>query len=148
MIFYLLPFLVQGLLMTVDEFYCHKRRQLRRWERVGHPIDTITFIVCLLFLIFMPATRINLWIYGVLSLISCLMISKDEWEHKELCTGLENWLHSLLFMIHPVVLIWIGFLWWTETPEFAVVADFCVMLSLGFLFYQSFYWNWRRRDQQ
>ena len=31
---------LQALVMAVDEFYCHYRRELPRWERWGHPLDT------------------------------------------------------------------------------------------------------------
>jgi len=28
--------------MGVDEFYFHRRRGLPRWERLAHPLDTMT----------------------------------------------------------------------------------------------------------
>ena len=39
-----LPFAVQGLAILVDEFWFHHRRGLPRWERLGHPIDTLPLI--------------------------------------------------------------------------------------------------------
>lgn len=142
----LAPFLVQGLLMTVDEFYCHRRRLLRRWERIGHPLDTFVFISCFLFLWWAQPSPAHLAIYTFLSAASCLMISKDEWQHAELCSGFENWLHALLFMFHPVVLIWAGYLWWTRDAS-SVLLGILAMTSL-FLLYQILYWNVWRRDQQ
>lgn len=144
----LAPIIVQGILMTIDEFYCHQRRELRRWERIGHPIDTITFIACMLFLFLTSPSDLNLWIFGGLSLVSCLVISKDEWQHRELCDGFENWLHALLFMIHPVVLIWAGYLWWNNDQSYQRVILFSLAVSATFLAYQIIYWNWWRRDQQ
>lgn len=140
----LAPFLFQGLLMTVDEFYCHHRRELRRWERVGHPLDTLGFAVCLGFLWLVPSSQLNLYIYAGLSLFSCFLISKDEWEHRGLCSGFENWLHAMLFMVHPVVLIWAGVLWWKgETVAVAIG----LATTVAFFLYQVTYWNWWRRDQ-
>lgn len=142
----LTPFVVQGLVMTVDEFYCHRRRVLRRWERVGHPIDTLVFALCLAFLVFVAPSSAALWGYAGLSVFSCLMISKDEWQHQELCSGFENWLHALLFILHPVVLIWAGYLWFFGGADWVLRAS--LGLTLGFFVYQTLYWNVWRRDQQ
>ncbi len=148
MMIMILPFFIQGLLMGVDEFYCHRRRTMRKWERWGHPVDTLVFSSCLAFLFLADREAGNIFIYGFLSLLSCLTISKDEWEHRGLCTGFENWLHSLLFMIHPVVLIWAGYLWWSAEHTARQVIAGALVLSMAFLFYQLIYWNWWRRDQQ
>lgn len=142
------PFVLQGLVMGVDEFYCHQRRTLNKWERLGHPADTITFMACLAFLIFAEPGSVSLPIYVVLSVISCLFVTKDEWQHRELCNGFENWLHALLFMLHPVVLIWAGYLWWSNDPSSDWVLPSALALSGGFFFYQLLYWNVWRRDQQ
>ena len=139
----LAPFLLQGALMTVDEFYCHRRRVLRPWERLGHPVDTLVFGLCLLFLYFSDVDKSNLRIYVGLSVFSCLLITKDEWQHGELCTGFENWLHAVLFLLHPVVLGWAGFLWWTGAREFLFLV---LVMVFGFFVYQILYWNVWRRD--
>jgi Na+-transporting NADH:ubiquinone oxidoreductase subunit NqrB len=144
----LAPFLLQGLFMTVDEFYCHQRRILRRWERWGHPIDTFMFGLCLAFLLAVPPSEYAFWIYGVLSVVSCVVISKDEWQHVELCSGFENWLHAVLFIIHPVVLIWAGFLWWTSHPSVGTVLTMTCTMTFLFMLYQIIYWNVWRHDQQ
>ena len=36
----------QAALMMVDELHFHRRRGLPRWERIGHPLDTATVLVC------------------------------------------------------------------------------------------------------
>jgi uncharacterized membrane protein SirB2 len=136
-----LPFLFQGLVMGVDEFYCHRRREMRRWERVGHPLDTLVFLSALsLLLIFQPSPK-TLVAFAVASLVSCLFITKDEWQHRELCTGFENWLHALLFLVHPVVLIWAGWLWWSQDPGFTWLVGGMAGLSAVFALYQTLYWN-------
>ena len=141
------PFLLQGLLMGVDELYCHRRRVLNRWERWGHPVDTLVFSSCLAFLYFAEPGRWQLMLFALLGLVSSLMISKDEWQHRELCSGFENWLHSLLFMLHPVLLIWAGYLWWTRQPQAGAVIGASVLLSLAFFLYQLLYWNVWNRDR-
>lgn len=148
MILELVPFAMQGVLMGVDEFYCHQRRPLKRWERVGHPLDTLSYIFCLGFLLLVPPSVSALWVFGGLAAFSSLLITKDEWQHKELCDGFENWLHALLFVLHPVVLIWAGYLWWGGSVHFFSVVLSTAVLAFGFLLYQIFYWNVWRHDQQ
>ncbi|MGE0527512.1 MAG: hypothetical protein AB7G93_14815 [Bdellovibrionales bacterium] len=144
----ILPFLIQGTLMGVDEFYCHRHRQLGRWERIGHPLDTAVFLACLAWLLGIPPGEGTLSVYMGLSVSSCLMVSKDEWEHRTRCTGFENWLHALLFMIHPVVLIWAGYLWWTGAERFLAVVGTAAVATGLFFVYQVLYWNLWRYDQQ
>ena len=76
-IFLTLPFFAQGLLMAVDEFYFHHRRRLGRWESVGHPLDTLTFIAPLLVALRGPLSEWSIGLYLVLSGFSCLFITKD-----------------------------------------------------------------------
>ena len=140
----LTPFLLQGLIMGVDEFYCHRRRRLRRWERVGHPLDTLTFLLSLSWLRMTTPGPLNVMVFMLLAGFSCLFITKDEWQHKELCTAFENWLHALLFLIHPLVLLWAAWLWWTNASMIAV--NLAVALAIGFLLYQTIYWRAWRRD--
>lgn len=140
-----LPFVLQGVVIGVDEFYCHRRRGLRRWERIGHPVDTLSFGVCLAWLVFTPVSSWALSVYIALAIVSSLMITKDEWEHHGRSSGLENWLHALLFVLHPVVLIWSGYLWWTGRPTPALWVG--LALTSLFLVYQIVYWNVIRHDQ-
>ena len=143
----LLPFLLQGLLISLDEGLCHRRRTLRRWERLGHPVDSLSFLACLGFLLAAPPSAATLYVYGALAVTSCLIITKDEWEHGALCSPFENWLHALLFMVHPVLLIWAGYLWWVSDPDFRRTLGVVSVVTLGFTLYQIVYWNlWR--DQQ
>ncbi len=144
----LAPFMLQGLFMAVDEFYCHHKRPLKRWERLGHPLDTLSFGACFALLYFVPPSQTALIAFVSLSIFSCLLISKDEWQHQALCSGFENWLHSLLFILHPVVLIWTGYLWWSRDPAVSFVLPFTLLMTFFFFLYQSLYWNVWRRDRQ
>ena len=104
-----LPFLIQGVAHFIDEFYFHRGREpLPRWELWSHPVDTlgvlITYSVCL----FAPMQTFWLVVFGVLFLFSCFSITKDEWVHQQHCSAGEQWLHSVLFVIHPIVLFLAG----------------------------------------
>ncbi|MGZ3723914.1 MAG: hypothetical protein ACXVA9_13315, partial [Bdellovibrionales bacterium] len=73
-----IPFLLQGFLMTVDEVFCHRRRELRRWERLGHPLDTLFYLSCLLWILIIPPSEAALIFYSILAVGSSLFITKDE----------------------------------------------------------------------
>jgi hypothetical protein len=45
-----------------------------------------------------------------------LLITKDEWVHADQCNAGEHWLHSVLFVVHPVVLITAGLMWADAAP--------------------------------
>ncbi len=53
----LIPFLVQTFLITFDEWYFHLKRGLPKWERIGHPLDTLTAIFCLLVPLCLPLCK-------------------------------------------------------------------------------------------
>jgi hypothetical protein len=134
------PGLIQAFAMLADEGVCHRRRGLPRWERIGHPLDTLTTALCYGWLcIAAPADAHALVVYVGLSLFSCLFITKDEFVHAELCGGLESWLHAVLFVIHPIVLLGFGVAWLTGWPPWVFRAQ--LLLTLAFAGYQVLYWN-------
>ena len=63
--------------MLVDEFYFHPRRFLPLWERLGHPIDTLSVALCVTYLLGMGASVTT---YTILSIFSCALVTKDEWQ--------------------------------------------------------------------
>ena len=156
-IFALIPFTLQALCIFADELVFHVKRGLPRWERIGHPIDTSSVLLCLGFILFVPFSPTNLKIYIGLACFSSLLVTKDEFVHKEVCPWTEQWLHAVLFSLHPVQLACAGFIW--PVIEDAVVfpwisnwlgghvpalrlfltAQFIAM-SL-FLVWQIVYWN-------
>jgi 2-polyprenyl-6-hydroxyphenyl methylase / 3-demethylubiquinone-9 3-methyltransferase len=103
------PLGLQALAMAVDEAYFHRRRGLPRWERIGHPLDTLT---------------------------------KDEAVHARLCTAGEQWLHAILFVLHPIVLAAFALLWRAGHTDILAVQ---LALVAGFGIYQVVYWNVIRR---
>jgi 2-polyprenyl-6-hydroxyphenyl methylase/3-demethylubiquinone-9 3-methyltransferase len=137
----LIPIVLQGIVMVVDEGWFHRARGLPRWERIGHPLDTLTLVVCLGWLIAVPragSTGATLPIYIALAAFSTLFVTKDEAVHARTCSAGEHWLHALLFVLHPIVLAAFAYLWWLDATEF-LVGQFGV--GLAFMVYQTLYWN-------
>lgn len=147
-----------GLCMLFDEFYFHHKRKLPKWERIGHPIDTLFFIFCYCLVIFFPLTQFYIILFLIFSVISSFIIIKDESVHKKYCATPEQFLHAILFILHPIILI-ILFLCWPlfseiSHPKFVelnllnlkkfIIGQF--FLSIIFLFYQIIYWNFIFKD--
>lgn len=138
--------ILHAVLMIGDEFWFHKKRNLPLWERWGHPIDTFSVIACYSFALFFPSTLMTICIYIALALLSIILITKDEWVHARLCSGGELWIHALLFILHPVLLLLAGlFLARDRLPfhieHFRFWLQFQYLASILFLAYQIIYWN-------
>jgi hypothetical protein len=135
---------MQAVLMLVDEFYFHRKRGLPRWERIGHPLDTLTVLACYgMALTFSPSDRL-LGFYAAAAVFSCLFITKDEFVHTKACSPGEHWLHSALFVLHPVVLTLAAIVWIQGGHQALLTAQGFVTLVFGV--YQILYWNhpWKR----
>ncbi len=162
-IFFILPFVVQAVVIALDEWVFHVKRGLPRWERIGHPIDTASLLICFGFLLLVPFSGSALKWYGALAVLSCLLVTKDEWVHKEVCPASEQWLHALLFLNHPIVLTTAGLIWWRmgdlNAPawliSFVPPIEWAHTLLWGqvaaitlFLCYQIIYWNflWKPKN--
>ena len=129
-LFVLLPVFLQGLALVFDEFYFHHKRGLPRWECWGHPLDTIVTLSALSLPLFLEFTESNLLIYAFCALFSCLFVTKDEWVHAQHCGGSENWLHAILFLMHPLVFVSFGYLWWQAGSERSIITlEFPTLLS-------------------
>jgi len=138
----LFPAFLQALAMFVDEFVFHRKRGLPRWERLGHPLDTLTAAICYGWLVAVPATQPRaLGVYVGLCACSCLFITKDEIVHARLCEPLETWLHAVLFVLHPIVFLAFGLIWISGTQPWILTGALASTLAL--LVYQGVYWNMR-----
>jgi hypothetical protein len=143
----IVPLGAQALLMLVDEFIFHRRRGLPRWERWGHPIDTLSVGLALAVPAFAPPTIDWLTVYIGLSIFSCLLVTKDEWVHAKACAPMEHWLHAMLFVLHPVVFGVLAWAWWSEFQNFPRFLLWVELATLfGFAVYQILYWVPRGRD--
>lgn len=154
----LAPSVVQAVAMVFDEFHFHRQRGLGAWERIGHPLDTATVLACLGWALFVPPTQRSIEIYVLLALVSCVFVTKDEFVHARRCSAGEQWLHALLFVLHPLTLASYGLMWPAlhladaELPSFLAgtrsLATFVVgqtIMTAAFLLYQTLYWNLPRR---
>lgn len=152
----LIPFLLQAMAIFFDEFVFHLKRGLPKWEQLGHPLDTLTVLFCIAFVLWVPFSKTALIFYIFLALFSTLFVTKDEFVHKEHCPAAEQWLHAVLFTLHPISLAAAGFIWpviqhvpveswiftWLDNPSalhLFLYGQF-MMMTL-FLFYQIVYWN-------
>lgn len=149
------PAAVLALLMAVDEIFFHRRRELPRWERIGHPLDTLTVLCCYVVLLGFEPRGPAPGLYAVLAVFSCLFVTKDERVHQKLCLAAEHWLHAVLFMLHPLALASAALLWATPrlaelgmafTPAELKLARTLLWgqagATLAFGVYQGVYWNW------
>jgi hypothetical protein len=125
--------------MFVDEFYFHEKRGLKLWEKVGHPLDTLTVLISYTYLIWGGN---DLTIYVSLSAFSCLFITKDEFVHAQVSPAAEHWLHSLLFVLHPICFLAAYFLKIQGQIEFLKIQTLVVFI---FMLYQALRWSypWR-----
>lgn len=125
----------QGMLMFFDEFYFHHKRGLGKWERIGHPIDSFFFLVPFLYSQYFTNTSI----FVALCLFSSLLVTKDEFIHKQECLASEQWLHALLFLIHPVALFALWTAWREGLDEIIKIQ---AIIILVFMIYQIVTWNY------
>jgi len=134
------PIALQAIAMVVDEGRFHRRRGLPRWERIGHPLDTLTIALCLGWLVAMPRSApAALPVYIGLAIFSTLFVTKDEPIHARLCSGGEQWLHAILFVLHPIVLAAFAVIWWFSAHPIVLVAQ--LIATVVFAGYQIVYWN-------
>lgn len=163
--FLFFPFIAQMVAMGFDEFRFHRHRVMPRWERLGHPVDTALVLICLAYVMLVPYSLGALKGYLVLAFISCLVVTKDEWMHKQHCEPAEHWLHAVQFVLHPLTLLAAAVMWPVVSSHDVLSAltlnymlelsgsgpilhNFLVaqfLLTLGFLVYQIVYWNIDRR---
>ncbi|HEU0036663.1 MAG TPA: bifunctional 2-polyprenyl-6-hydroxyphenol methylase/3-demethylubiquinol 3-O-methyltransferase UbiG [Kofleriaceae bacterium] len=139
----IVPIALQAIAMLVDEGYFHRRRGLPRWERIGHPLDTLTIVACLAWLVTHEPSRDALAVYVALAIGSTLFVTKDEPVHAKLCGGGEQWLHAVLFALHPIVLAALAIAWWQGETGLLVGQ---LAVTLAFCGYQITYWSFVRDD--
>lgn len=141
----LAPLLAQAALILVDEFHFHRKRGLPRWERIGHPLDTLTLAAGLAFTLLVPISVAAVVIFAAWSVFSCVFVTKDEWVHASLCGGGEHWVHAMLFIAHPLVFLSVGWMWAQGMePAYRYVP---LALMLLFFLHQIVYWNFIRCEK-
>lgn len=158
----LIPFILQAIVIAIDECYFHLKRGLPRWERIGHPMDTLSVLICIVFVLVIPYSDFALKWLIALTIVSCLLVTKDEFVHKHHCPASEQWLHALLFINHPIMLTAMGLIWpviqgakeptwlvsWLTEPE--ILRSFLLgqmFLIALFALYQIIYWNFVWKEE-
>lgn len=137
-----MPFAMQGGCMLVDEFYFHRKRGLGAWERLGHPLDTLTVLACFFWALTHDYSAWALGMYAALALLSCVFVTKDEFIHARECSAGEHWLHGLLFVLHPVALgAAAAIAWLPELSMLKAAVRVQLLVMIVFFFYQVTYWN-------
>jgi hypothetical protein len=136
-----LPLLIaaQGVVMAVDEFYAHRRRGLPDFEIWGHPLDTIGFAIPAAIAAFAPYNSWTMAAFITASLLSTLLVTKDEWVHAKACNGFEHWLHAVLFLLHTPLLISLCSAWQRQTASSVRIT--LPFVLAGFAIYQLWYWH-------
>jgi hypothetical protein len=133
-----LPFIIQGIMMGFDE-KIHKKRGLGAWERLGHPLDTLTVFVPLSMAAINEYSEGGLISFIILAIFSCLFITKDEFIHSKECNQTENWIHSMLFILHPMIFVCTAILWkYHPTDDFPAYQAMAVG---AFMVYQVMRWS-------
>lgn len=136
----LLPVLLQAIAMIADESVCHRRRGLGRWERIGHPLDTLSVAACYGWLVARsPDAPHALAVYVVMATVSCIFITKDEFVHVKVCNAQESWLHAVLFVLHPVVFLAFSILW--LSGRYSGLIRIQLAITVAFAVYQFAYWS-------
>lgn len=137
-----IPFVMQGACMLVDEFHFHRKRGLGAWERLGHPLDTLTVLACFAWALTQTKSAQAIAVFAALALFSCVFVTKDEFVHARECGAAEHWLHGLLFVLHPIVLGATAAICWV--PELALLKSMVyaqLLITASFFVYQVTYWN-------
>jgi hypothetical protein len=157
----LLPFILQAIVILVDEFYFHWKRSLPLWEKVSHPLDVCTLLGCFLWLANTSYSEQNLLIFTGLATFSCIFVTKEEWIHARLCDAGEQWIHSLLFLLQPAALISAGVILAHQSPTAATptsleaaaswlypIIPLQIGFQLAFLVYQIVFWGFIRKSAE
>ena len=134
------PFVLQGAAMVFDEFHFHRKRGMGKWERLGHPLDTLTVLAPFILILTVPPSAVAMIAYLALCGFSCLFITKDEFIHASECEPMEHWLHSVLFVLHPLVFL-TAYLIWPDLAALGWRAWIPVASILSLLLHQILYWN-------
>lgn len=138
MILLFFPFILQGILMGIDE-KLHMKRGLGLWERLGHPLDTLTVFVPMSFIAINEFNQSSQTSFIILAVFSCIFITKDEFVHTEECDKLENWIHSMLFVLHPIIFV-CAYIIWKEHPDNAFLLIQPIVIG-AFMSYQLLKWS-------
>lgn len=133
------PAILQALATFFDEFIFHRRRGLPKWEIWGHPLDSLSVLVPFGYILLKSSTPDHIFVYIGMSAFSSLFVTKDEFVHTKKCVAQEHWLHSILFILHPISFLASGYLWYTSQGLWFLRFQFLTIFI--FMIYQIMYWG-------
>lgn len=97
-------------LHVVDELLFHKKRLISKTERLNQILNMV-FLGILVFIPFGIRYSDHLHSYfGLMALSSMVLIARQEWVPNAFSPK-ERGLHSLIYMLHPIVIAFLGMLW-------------------------------------
>lgn len=146
-----LLWVTHGCITMYDELFLHRKRGLTLYEARLHWIDTALVVFVQALAVFCEPTGFTMTLYLLAAILSCLSITKEEWLHREVCSGSEHWLHAMMFMLHPLSLLAAGITWQRLDRPLIHLADWRLNVLLVytagtaiFLVYEMFYWRGNR----
>lgn len=134
----------------IDEYYFHRKRTLCRKEALAMFVDGALYLPPLIIASFAPVTEFWQKIYLLFAILSCLSIVKNEWFYADDIGRKERLTHSILYILHPVLLYtfyvsWIGN-FFAHNLNFWMVQIMYVGFGVKTLTHQLIYWNYLRPD--
>ncbi|MBS1985442.1 MAG: hypothetical protein JST16_14850 [Bdellovibrionales bacterium] len=97
-------------LLILDETKNHSRRPIGRRERMGLILDALMLAWLASFVFFVKYSEGMAFVYGALALLTLLLVTRQELHVRE-CDRRERWMHSLLFISYPLVVITLAAFW-------------------------------------
>jgi hypothetical protein len=139
-------------LFHLDEYYFHRKRPLTRKEVISMFVDGLLFLPPLMLAIFTTFSEELKILYIVLASLSCLSIVKNEcFMHSGICRK-ERLLHSLLYVLHPILLFSFYLSWernyFVHNINFWIVQVVYLGAGLRTLAHQLIYWNYIRENSE
>ena len=139
--------IIHGILLNIDEHIFHKKRGINKIELWNALFDMALFIAPIFIALF---TKFSYWwekVFIAFCMASCLSIAKNELFYKGLDVK-ERLVHSLLYVLHPVILYAYYISWQTNyfDHHYYVWLTQLAFMLLGIqsITYRIIYWNYIR----
>lgn len=136
---------LHGTLFMIDEHFFHKKRGLVKGELLSSIIDGILFLTPITLTVFTRHSFELEKIYIVLSVLSCISISKNEFFYRGI-EQKERLIHSALYVLHPILLYTFYMAWISNF--FAIHLNFWTIqlvylaMCVQTMAYKTVYWNY------
>ena len=140
------------IIFHIDEYYFHRKRALCRKEVLGMFLDGALYLPPLVIASFAPYNDTWNVVFISFAVLSCISISKNEWFYKDDLSLKERWVHSVLYILHPILLYGFYHSWinnyFVHNLNFWMVQIMYLGFGVKTLTHQLIYWNYLRDDCQ